>query len=385
MQVESSERELAIGYRSLLRIRNDDVAHVADHHVRRWLTEKLRSVAALDNWDGASDAAFNDHLSIRVTRADQSGRCLYRLRDENSGGIFEISVFVAAEPRGGGLLIIEGAAATDTESAVDRIATPRLVGNILDEVPVFDGNTRLYGSPRIVRSGETGEVADAIVDDRRTGSVIVACSPAPESDQAWQKVIGDLTRSSVGVAAIFVVCAAAIDELNQQLPPSHQIGIGAVRTFAPNVDLDDPADGILHRFLGPATLARSIVRGRVRGSLPAIHARSPRRRLLVRHLPSDARRAMDLLLTQERVRLDAAEVERRLAAPATVPVVVPSVAAQESPVPPAGPNLTALPRNGGGERGHWWRRCVGSSNAGWAARRSKLAMWTSSVSLSTAG
>lgn len=325
--------QMTVGYRTVFRLTLDDAVAVAERNVRGWLTQKLGSAGALDDWDGLSSRTFNSQLSIVVVEIGEPGRShrrLYRLIDKNPGGRFEISLFAAAGA-GAGHIVIEGARdSASTESAIDGVATPNIVRQILGDITVLDGSTEITGTPRVIRPGDEPDVVDAIIDDKRTMSVIVASSLTADVDARWLEIIEQLTRYSVGVATVFVVYADAVEEVNRRLPPALRVPGGQVRTFAPGVRLDDPDDGIAHRFLGPATLARSIRQGRVRGPLPAIHARGPRSRLLERGVSADARRTIDLLTRAERAELRAIEVRRRVADKPAVEEM-PGIAA-----PPAG-------------------------------------------------
>lgn len=291
-----------VGYRTVFRVKSHvDAIEVAERHVRGWLGEKLGGVSRLDDWDGATSRDFDDRYSIFVTGIDDAaesvGRRLYRLVDANLAGTFIISIYAARETGAKqGLLVVEGALEGVTDdAALDLVGTPRIVRDLLDELEPLDGSTLLTSRPQFVRSEDVRSVLDAITDKTRIGSVIVASSPGREVDAAWSEIIEKLTRNSLGVAATFVIAAGAVPVLNQHLPASHETPAGRVRTFGPDVQLDDPLDARAHRFLGPSTLARAI-RGRaVIGKLPAVHARGPRLRLLERALPADVRRTIELL------------------------------------------------------------------------------------------
>lgn len=306
-----------VGYRAVWRVRDTDPITLAERNVRVWLSEKLGGAGALDAWDGLS-ARFDDQYSIVVVglaEQDRERRRLYRLTDASAAGTFEISIYATTgDRRIGGTLVIEGARSDATpEQALDGVGTPRIVSQILEEIDVYDGRTRLTGKPRVVRQQDVSEVLEAIADPERASSVIVASSIDPAVDAEWLKLMTQLTRNSVGVASTFVVYGDAVEVLNERLPDSHRVPRGNVRTFVPGARLDDPDDGIAHRFVGPATLARAIRNGRVQGLLPTVHSRGPRTVFLERGLPADVRRSIELLDKQERAHLRTLEVERRKA------------------------------------------------------------------------
>ena len=312
----SRRTPMTVGYRTIFRVPHDDAVSVTERNVRSWLSQKLGRAGALDDWDGVSSRVFGSRLSIVVVDLGGSGqthRRLYRLFDENSGGRFEIALFAASAASGGHIIIQAARDAASTESAIDGVATPNIVRQILGDIQVHDGSTIVSDSPRVVRTADVPELIGSLIDERRTMSLIVASSLTPDVDARWLSVIDQLTRFSVGVATVFVAYADAVDELNRSLPAELRVPAGQVRTFAPGVRLDGSDDGIAHRFLGPATLGRAIRNGRVQGMLPVVHARGPRARLLERGVPADARRTIDLLSRAEVAERRSIEVHRRVA------------------------------------------------------------------------
>ena len=344
-----------VGYRAIFRTEVQiDPIEVAERHVREWLGEKLGGVSRLDDWDGASSREFNRQFSIATVDANDPAsdtlRRLYRLTDSNAGGNFAVALY-AARPGGGrkGLLVIEAARErVSSDVAIDAVGTPRLVRDLIEELHPRDGNTALTSAPQFIRGDDLESVIDAITDDTRIGSVIVASSPGTDVDAAWVETVTKLTRNSVGVAAAFVVAGSAVDDFNALLPTSHQTPPGSVRTYAAGVLLDDPTDSRVHRFLGPSTLARSIHGKSVDARLAAVHARGPRLRLLERGLPVDARRTIDLLDRAERRQRLAGEVATEVDTSTDVGSSLPAQPspegnAQES-LDPSAPLLAAIGR-----------------------------------------
>lgn len=307
---------MPVGYRSVLRLGDHvDAIATAETHLRSWLSDKARGQSGLGSadWDGPGVTDLGAAARLIVTHADRSEdssrRRLYRLEETNSSGTFVVSVFALSLPyvhehRRQTLVIDVAVEDIDAGGVIDRVDPPRLVTALLETIDAWDGSTRLSGKPRAIRSADIDELLAAITDPERSSAVIVAGSLGPETDAAWTRTIESLTKQSVGVASAFVVMADAMDELVRELPHSHEVRPGSVRTYAPRVELDDPDDGVRHRFLGPATLARSVTGTRVARPLTKIHAAAARRRLVEQELPADIRRGVDLLrkaaVTQER-------------------------------------------------------------------------------------
>ena len=195
--------------------------------------------------------------------------------------------------------------ADEPRAAVTKVAPPKLARMILDSYSARDGAARLSGRPLMVRGDEAREVLAAIRDPERTAAVVVA--PAPwgrEHEAEWQKVVASLTRESVGVAATYVLDEAATTIVADELPASHTVSNGVVRTFSPHVDVDVPDDRLRHLMLFPDTLARSLSPAKkVADPLAKRHAESTRLRMVTRELPSDLRRGIDVLRRAEAVQL----------------------------------------------------------------------------------
>lgn len=316
---------MAIGYRAILRLdREQDAVDVVEDQLKRWLSDKKqdrRSSVEVDHWGGPGIHPLGRGVELQVVHDDyadeQARRRLYRLTEANAAGTFIVSLYAAALPRlaeNAQTIVVEvDRPGVDLDTAIATIDPPRIARALLDTANSHDGQTRLTGSPMVVRAGETKPVIRAITDPGRFSSVIVAGSFAPELDDDWTAAVTSLTRQSVGVAATFVVYADAMAELDAALPDSHRVGAGRVRTYLPKVDLHDPADSLRHKWLGPATLTRSLKGRTVAVPLQRRHAEVARRRLVEAELPPDVRRTIGLLRRAETTAQREARVAERVA------------------------------------------------------------------------
>lgn len=316
---------MAIGYRAIFRLeRREDAIDLAESQLRQWLMEKKRdrrSNVIADDWSGPGVHELGPSVALHVVHDDYEGeqvrRHLYRLVEENPIGTFVVSVYAASLARSVDnpqTIVIEvEKPGTDLETALATVDPPRMVRTLLNAVEIRDGQTRLTGNPIQVRAGETQQIVRAITDPRRTASVVVAGSFAPDLDEGWAAAVGSLTRQSVGVAATFVARADAIQELDAALGDSHWVGPGRIRTYLPKVDLSDPTDSLRHKWLGPATLTRSLDGRVVSTSLQRRHAEIARRRFVEAELPSDVRRTMGVLRRAETTVLREVKVAARVA------------------------------------------------------------------------
>lgn len=259
---------MGTGYRAILRLSESDSAvDVAERELYGWLAEKKRRGSlSTAEWDGVGRHELGEGVRLDVIYApdarDGSKRHLYRFAERNAAGAFTVSVYALSTPNARdnpeSLVVEAGIDGRDIEESVDLVDPPRLMRQILSGYEATDSKVRLTGSPELVRFDEVGRIFDAITDDRRTTSVIVAASPGRGHEDRWRAVVEALTKESVGVAATFVVDEDALAKLNASLPSSLQVTLGSVRTYAPAVDLTSPEDGLRHRILFPGTLARSL-------------------------------------------------------------------------------------------------------------------------------
>lgn len=315
---------MAIGYRAVLKLGKEAGAvKTAEEQLRSWLMQKRddsRTTVMTADWDGPGRHVLGAAATLDVVdepgQNESSQRRLYRFTETNHGGVWPVSVY-AMDDRGGkgGVIVIEaGLNGADTSTAMDRVGTPRIVTNILETVPVYDGNTRLHGRPWPIHAHDVDTVVDAICDPDRVGPVNVAASLGFEFDRQWGAIADGLTRFSKGTATTFVVTWNAVDTLNDLLPEHYRIEPGRIRTFLPGVELDNPGNSRRHRILGPVTLHRSLnSKNRVSDRLAKKHAEEARRRLLEFELPAGVGRGINLLRRVEAQLEVDREVEVRIA------------------------------------------------------------------------
>ncbi|MGA1826830.1 hypothetical protein [Microbacterium sp.] len=316
---------MAIGYRAILRLDKDqDAIALVEEQLGAWLQDKARdrrSTVEVSEWGGAGVHRLGPSAELHVVHddyaAEQVKRHLYRLIETNSTGRFVVSIFAAALPRladNNQTVVVEvEKPGVDQETALNTIDPPRIARALLEAVDIRDGHTPLTGRPIVVQAGETPKVVRAITDPGRIASVIVAGSFAPELDNDWAEAVTSLTRQSVGVASTFVVYADAMQELDAALGDSHHVGGGRVRTYLPKVDLTDASDALRHKWLGPATLSRSLTGKVVALPLQRRHAEGARRRFVESELPSDVRRTIGILRRAETTAAREAKVAERMA------------------------------------------------------------------------
>lgn len=308
---------MTLGYRSILRLDDSENAvKVATEQVRSWLKSKhrdQRGYGTLDayEWDGPGTHVMGPNAKLTAVEhsgEDASRRLLLRLEEENNSGTWCVSVTATSLPNGANakqLIVVEVDA--DAEIANGRPVSentkpPTIIRSLLDVTKArdFHADIPLTASPTVVDVDDVESLAVALLDTRRTTSIVVGGAIPGAPLAPWSKIIGNLVWNSAGTTAAFVLTEAAQEQLNIRLTATHAVGNGAVRTFLPGVEPADKADALRHRILYPGSLADSLTNGmRVRPSLVRVHAASARRQLLERPLPHEALRSARILEREE--------------------------------------------------------------------------------------
>ncbi|QDQ97114.1 hypothetical protein [Tomitella fengzijianii] len=134
---------------------------------------------------------------------------------------------------------------------------PRIAGELLRSVTGRDGDHVLTGQARIARRTRATEILQAIEDPRRRGLLFLAGTNDNLPLDKWANYVRGILRDTVGLASAHVLDAETTELVNSWLPATHRIAPGTVRTFRPGVDLDDPLDGVRHRYLTTDRIIRA--------------------------------------------------------------------------------------------------------------------------------
>lgn len=311
-------------YRSVFRFglqSNESVESVAEYYVRDWLAGRRggQDSEALDEWDGVEDLSLPSGAKVEaIWFEDERNRrnaVRYRVTDSVEDGNIQVRVSVMSSGLPGREVVFLVEVLRDfgdAERAAHDIHPPRIVKNILDTRSVFDGDSHLQGQPRGILRRNVGELLDAVADSDRQVPLLVACSVNVETDEQWRSVIQQLTRSTVGTAAVYVVYADAVDALNSRLPETLQIQAGHMRAIAPRVDMENPVVR-RHPLWKPQELGSFLDRnGKVKDEAVGAVAEGPRTRLLESNLPPEVRRIVQLLDQEERKKKLSDTVDERV-------------------------------------------------------------------------
>lgn len=319
---------MAIGYRSILHLESgQDAIETAERRISGWLRHKQeRSDNVTEtSWDGEGVHELGPSIRLTVVHLPQNAmpaeRRLYRLREVNQSGTWTVSVYAVSTGFFQQLIIEVDQAGVDDLTAIRTTNPPALARQVLEQVSATDGAVTLTGRPQLVSAAEVPTLIEHLLNPRRIASVVVAGSLGTDAQGPWMDAVDSLTHNAVGTSAVHVLAPEAMEVFADALPRSHRLRNGSVRTYLPDVDLDDETDGERHRWLSPRGLTDSLYTGRdgglrVASSLRKRHAFNARQRFVDMRLPDDVRHTRDLLERAENRLLRSLRVERaRVAAP----------------------------------------------------------------------
>lgn len=164
-----------------------------------------------------------------------------------------------------------------------------------------DGLLPLHSTPPLITSPRTEEIIAWIADPERHALLFIAGTNDQLNLQAWREKVRLWSRDVRGLAQAVVLDPASTEIANSRLGYSHQIRPWTIRTFQPDVDLEESADGSRHRILGWQRLGQdsdSAIRSLLAGVARRHASRRPRPLEVVRATRDLDRVTSALLLDQ---------------------------------------------------------------------------------------
>ncbi|MFF2571120.1 hypothetical protein [Streptomyces sp. NPDC058084] len=133
-----------------------------------------------------------------------------------------------------------------------RSGKPRLVQDLVRELELNDGLSRLTVNGLRVKADNVGRLVDVLCDPDRTLPVIVAARPR-QHDPLWSERVGKTMPRAAGDASLYLLAdEEAVDAFRHAVGEHHRVAPGAVRTFLTDVDPAWEPDAARHRLLALA-------------------------------------------------------------------------------------------------------------------------------------
>lgn len=245
---------MAVGYRSLLHA--DPGQHLVDvlvEHLNRWMAGKDIAIDA--GTSGRYQLDYGNVITI-VNEDCEDGLIYGWTRQHPEAHPREVlrSTFTALErPDSDGWLWCEIETQDDPYStsptSFASMSVPRVLRTLLGVLALRDGRTDVAAEPLWVSSAHLPDVMDYLADETRLGAVYIA-SQGPAATEHFEHWVTEVSWHLVGLGSVLMLDSTVASEFNEMVGERHVVPVGTMRTYLPNVDLDDLDDPPRHRILG---------------------------------------------------------------------------------------------------------------------------------------
>ena len=244
-----------LGYRAFFNVENQSqLIGLVDGQLRSWMKSKRWNYD--DLVEGKVVAVADDARCVVLGEQLQDGSRTrrYRFLQDGQGGqwITELTIYKGRSDDGWVWLEI------DQPEGTHRAGTPRLATMLVEVLAVRDGEHSLTPQPMPVGAPDTGGVIASITDESRRGLLFVAGSSldADIPQAQWNAYVSTILKDTLGLSSAYLLDPDATEEFNLRLPESHRVRPYTVRTYRPDVHIDEPLDSERHRILTTATIVR---------------------------------------------------------------------------------------------------------------------------------
>ncbi|WP_047688626.1 hypothetical protein [Kocuria sp. ZOR0020] len=135
------------------------------------------------------------------------------------------------------------------------VAVPRVAKTLLEQFPFHDGSWRMRPDATLVHTEDVPGLLKALADPKRRVPLLVAGSTDnPDMNEVFQLGLQYWGRQVFGMGGVALLDPAATQEFNKTVQRNFHLSPWSLRTFLPDLDLDDPSRSTRHRFVGAKRL-----------------------------------------------------------------------------------------------------------------------------------
>lgn len=264
---------MAVGFRSFLRVDpGQSLLDTVIAQMNNWSAGKQVDVDASVPGRYALDY---DNL-LTIFREDRGEDGIYRWRRHHRSAqprdVWRTTFTAVERPDTAGWLWTEIETFDDRCSSEPTpfscMSVPRVLRELLRELSCRDGRTEITSEPQWVAHTHLPDLMDYLADESRLGAVYLASQGSRDVDE-FTDWATQVTWHLVGLGSVFLLDPAIAPEFNDMVGEHHAVPAGTIRTYLPNVNLDDPLDPRRHKILGIGRITESSPR-RLAGMLGLI-------------------------------------------------------------------------------------------------------------------
>ncbi|WP_129670118.1 hypothetical protein [Phytoactinopolyspora endophytica] len=256
---------MAVAYRSFLSVdQGQSLVDTVIEHVGRWAAAKAATIPTAS--PGRYTLGHNDIITVLTENSD--GAHVYRWSRLHPSAhapsdIKRATITAVEYADKAGWLWTELVPPAVTDRAhpwpAGFMCVPGFLRSLIGALSCYDGRTPAAAEPQWVSSSHLPDLMDYLADETRRGAVFVASHEvsSPEALETWAL---QASWELVGLGTMFLLEPAAEPAFNEMVGMAHAVRPGTVRTYAPNVTLDDPADPQRHPTLSRPKIESSHAR-----------------------------------------------------------------------------------------------------------------------------
>ncbi|WP_426940076.1 hypothetical protein [Pseudarthrobacter sp. S6] len=251
-----------LSYRTLFNINPGSDADVVQDVLNKtfdWLREKgLDSDSIAAN----QEVAVADHAKVKWISPDSADfadthRLILTEQSPIGEWVSTITIRQPADGRPWFWMDVEGP---------EWAGAPRLVRSLIDDYACSDRGVKLTNRPVIVRAQQVDQLIQLLGRNGRRTLSFIAGSSAGLPMKEWTEFVGNILKQTTGQASAYVLDPVATTMFNQRVGMEFGVRPGMLRTYLPDLDVNDPQDSARHRFLTTESIASQHV-GRLRKTL----------------------------------------------------------------------------------------------------------------------
>ncbi len=144
--------------------------------------------------------------------------------------------------------------------------TPRLVRSLIEHYSCSDRGVLLTKRPVIIRAQQVDQLIQLLCRNGRRSLSFIAGSSTALPMREWTEFVANILKQTTGQASAYVLDPVATAMFNQRVGAEFGVRPGMLRTYLPDLDVNDPQDSARHRFLTTESIASQHV-GRLRKTL----------------------------------------------------------------------------------------------------------------------
>lgn len=153
----------------------------------------------------------------------------------------------------------------DVEGA-EWAGAPRLVRSLIEQYSCSDRGVKLTKNPFVIRPQEVNQLIQLLSRPGRRTLSFIAGSSGGLPITKWTEFVGNIVGQTAGQASSYVLDPVATTVFNQRVGAGFGVEAGMLRTYLPELNVNDAQDAARHRFLTSTSIGTQDV-GRLRKTL----------------------------------------------------------------------------------------------------------------------